>query len=194
MKHSHWIVLSLSWILLTACSPSTFMAGAATGGAVIYDRRGIQTVATDQKILFQTRAALNKNKEIHDRAHIDVTSFNRIVLLTGQAPDQDLRDKILQTVKKTPQIKRIYNYTTVQGPSSRLTRSSDTWITTKIKSKMLATERLHSGQIKVLTENGRVYLLGDVSHEQANIAVHIARRVSGVQRVIKLFTYDKEQA
>ena len=183
------IILVLTSFLLSACTTTALVAGVATGGVIIYDHRGIQMVATDQKIIFETHTALKKNKEIQDRTHINMTSFNRVVLLTGQAPNTNLRNQVLQIVRKTPKIKKIYNYLTLQGPSSPLTRSSDTWVTTKIKSKMLATERLHSSQIKVLTENGHVYLLGEVTQVQADIAVNLARRVTGVQRVIKLFDY-----
>ena len=183
------ITLLLTTIVIGGCASTAFVAGATTSGVIIYDRRSIQAIATDQKIIIKTKMALQKDHEIQDRTHIDITAFNRIVLLLGQAPNQRLADKVLAIVLKTPKIKKIYNYISIQGPSSGLTRSSDTWITTKIKSKMLATEHLRSSQIKVLTENGSVYMLGEVSRHQANVAVNIARRVAGVQRVIKLFTY-----
>jgi osmotically-inducible protein OsmY len=86
-------------------------------------------------------------------------------------------------------VKRIYNEITIQGPTSSLTRTSDAWITTKIKSQMLATDDLQSGTIKVLTENGAVYLMGVVTHDQADMSVDIARQVSGVQKVVKIFQY-----
>ena len=175
---------------LLGCSSTTFLAGAATSGVIIYDRRSIQMIATDQKIIFKSRSLLENNKELRDRTHVDITSFNRMVLLTGQAPSAELRNRVFTLVSSVPKVKKIHNYIKVGGPSSQLTRSSDTWITTKIKSKMLATEHLHSSQIKVLTENGHVYLLGKVSTTQANLAVNIARRVAGVQEVIKLFVYD----
>ena len=126
---------------------------------------------------------------LHDQSHIEVTVFNHVVLLTGQTPNPTWRQQAETIAKSVPKVTRVYNQISLQGPTSTLTRTSDSWITTKIKGQMLATEDLKSSSIKVLTENGVVYLMGTVNRQQADIATDIARQVSGVQKVVKVFQY-----
>ena len=169
-----------------------FIAGAAAGAAgvaVVYDHRKIEQIISDEKISKMASDKLRFNEQIKEKTHLEVTCFNGIVLLTGEAPSVELRQLAESLVNSVPNIKRIYNQITLKGPTSALTQASDTWITTKIKTQMLATKGLQSGTIKVITENGTVYLMGIVSREQADIAVDIARQVAGVQRVMKIFQY-----
>jgi osmotically-inducible protein OsmY len=182
------IILALGLSLLSGCFVP-FMAGAAIGGTIVYDRRDFQTLADDQQIFQQTNNKINADTELHNDAHILVTSFNRSVLIVGQAPTEALKARAQQLVASVPNIKRIYNEVSISGPTSPAVRSSDAWITTKVKSQMLVEAQLRSGQIKVVTEDSVVYLMGIVGREQADIAVDIARQVSGVQRVVKIFEY-----
>jgi osmotically-inducible protein OsmY len=178
----------LCCIMLPGCFVP-FVAGAALGGAIVYDRRDFQTMVDDQEISQQANNKMHTDNELYQNAHIVVTSFNRSVLIVGQAPTETLRAKVQQIVAALPNVKRIYNEVTISGPTSAAVRSSDSWITTKVKSQMLVEPKLRSGQIKVLTENGVVYLIGVVRHSQADVAIDIARQVSGVQRVVKIFEY-----
>lgn len=181
-------VILLGCSLLPGCFVP-FVAGAAIGGAIVYDRRDMNTMVADQEIYQQATNKINTDNELHNDAHILVSSFNRSVLIVGQAPTEALRAKAQQFVATIPGIKRIYNEVTISGPTSAAVRSSDAWITTKVKSQMLIEPKLRSGQIKVVTEDSVVYLIGIIHHEQADIAVDIARQVSGVQRVVKIFDY-----
>lgn len=169
-----------------------FVAGAAAGAAaiaVVYDHRTIQKSLEDTEIANKISDKIHKNPELHTESHIEVTVFNRIVLLTGETPNQAWKEKAEDIAKSTPDVTRIYNQITIQNPTSSLTHTSDSWITTKIKGQMLATEDLKSSSIKVVTENGVVFLMGIVTKQQADIAVDIARQVSGVQKVMKIFQY-----
>ena len=184
------VMVLLGLILnLQAC---IFVVGAAAGAAaiaIVYDHRTIENSIQDTKI---ANSIINKIKEVpalKEESHIEVTVFNRIVLLTGETPNAEWRQQTEDIAKSVANVGRVYNQLTIEGPTSSLTRTSDSWITTKIKSQMLATDDLKSSSIKVVTENGVVYLMGIVSREQANIAVEIARQVSGVQKVIKIFQY-----
>jgi osmotically-inducible protein OsmY len=112
-----------------------------------------------------------------------------VVLLTGEANTPEIRQQAEEAAHTVADITQVYNQLTIQGPSSSLSRTSDSWITTKIKTQMLATKGLQSGTIKVVTENGAVYLMGIVSRDQADTSVNIARQVSGVQKVVKIFQY-----
>ena len=183
------LVLLLVTFSLQGC---VFVAGAAAGAAgvaVVYDHRKLSSIMDDEKIANAIANQIKADQTLSDQTHIDVTCFNRVVLLTGEAPTADLRAQAETIAHNTPNVGRIYNEITIQGPTSSLTRTSDSWITTKIKSQMLATKDLKSGTIKVVTENGSVYLMGMVTRDQADMSVDIARQVSGVQRVVKIFQY-----
>ena len=169
-----------------------FVAGAAAGAAaiaVVYDHRTITSTFHDTQIANKIIDRMHIDPGLHYESHIEVTVFNRIVLLTGETPRASLRQKAGEIAKSVPGVERVYNQLTLEGPTSTLTRTSDSWITTKIKSEMLATENLKSGSIKVVTENGVVYLMGIVKREQGDAAINIARQVTGVQRVIRVFQY-----
>lgn len=184
-----FIPLLISVLLLPGC---IFMAGAAAGAAgiaMVYDHRKIENILEDQRIVDTIKDKLYHMPDIRYQSHIEVASFNRVVLLVGETPTAELRQRVETVAQEMPNVKRIYNEITVQGPVSALTQASDSWITTKIKTEMLATSGLKSGSIKVITENGTVYLMGLVTHDQADMAVDIARDVSGVQRVMKIFKY-----
>ena len=179
--------------LTLALQGCVFVVGAAAGAAaigVVYDHRTLQKALQDTQIANKITDKMRAIPELHDDSHIEVTVFNRVVLLSGQTPNPAWRQQAEEIAKSEPNVTRVYNQLTIQGPTSPLTRTSDSWITTKIKSQMLATEDLKSGSIKVVTENGVVFLMGMVKREQADIAVDIARQVSGVQKVIKIFQYS----
>lgn len=170
-----------------------FVAGAAAGAAaiaVVYDHRKLESILEDQQIAVKIDEKFRRSPILrNDNTHINVTCFNQVVLLTGETTSPDLRQEAENLAQSVPNIRKIYNEINIKGPTSTLTRTSDSWITAKIKSQMLATEDLKSGTIKVVTENGTVYLMGIVKHNQADMAVDIAREVSGVQKVIKIFQY-----
>jgi len=182
-------------ILITiACSLQGcfFVAGAAAGAAaiaVVYDNRKIEKALQDEKIAKNVSDKIDMYKNIRDNSNIHVTCFNQVILLTGQASNKAIIDQAYDVARTIPDIKRIYNQITVKGRSSTLTQASDTWITTKVKSNLLATKGLKSGSIKVVTENGSVYLMGTVTREQADTVVNVVRQVKGVQRVMKIFQY-----
>lgn len=169
-----------------------FVAGAAAGAAaiaVVYDHRTISNVLQDTHIGNKIADKIKATPQLRYDSHINVNVFNRVVLLTGETPNPAWRQQAEELANSVPDVAKVYNQITIQGPTSSLTRTSDSWITTKIKSKMLAMEDLKSGSIKVVTENGVVYLMGMVSREQADTTVDIARQVSGVQKVVKVFQY-----
>ena len=169
-----------------------FVAGAAAGAAaiaVVYDHRNIEHSLQDTKTANKISNKIQAVPVLHNESHIEVTVFNDVVLLTGETPNPAWKQRAEEIAKSAPEISRVYNQINIGGPTSSLTRTSDSWITTKIKSQMLATENLKSSSIKVLTENGTVYLMGSVTRQQSDVAVDIARQVSGVQKVVKIFQY-----
>jgi osmotically-inducible protein OsmY len=169
-------------------------AGAATGVFVAHDRRSFNTVIDDQSIELKTSAALRNDEEIYKNSHINITSYNGIVLLTGETPSRELKTRAEELARAIPTVKRVYNELAILPPSSMRSRSRDSWITTKLKTKMAAEKNLDPTRVKVVTERGTVYLLGLVIPQEAELAVSIARHAKGVQRVVKIFEYLPQTA
>lgn len=182
------IIFSLTF-LLQGC---IFVAGAAAGAAaiaIVYDHRTIANSLQDTKIANRIFERIQNVPALRHESHVELAVFNRVVLLTGETPNPRWREQAGEIAKSTPNVRKVYNQITIQGPTSSLIRTSDSWVTAKIKAQMLTAENLKSGNIKVITENGVVYLMGSVTKEQAALAANIARQVSGVQKVVKVFQY-----
>ncbi len=174
-------------LLLQGCA-AAFVAGAATGGMMVYDRRDLATRMTDTSIRNRVVTKLSRDPEFKT-SHIEVAVHNHAVLLVGQTPEESLRKRAEDTVNTLKNVERVYNEIQIRGPASLVSRSGDAWITAKVKTKMLGAKDLASGEMKVVTEDGTVYLLGKVTREQAELATNVTRRVAGVQRVVKVFEY-----
>jgi osmotically-inducible protein OsmY len=186
LKNLAWLIVPI--VLLQGCAPAV-VGGAATGASVAYDRRTTGTVIDDQGIEFKAAYALFNNKEIYDQSHINVTSYNGVVLLTGETPSESLKQKVTAEVKKIPKVRRIHNELAIAAPSALPSRSSDGWITSKVKAKMTTDERIDPFHVKVVTERGIVYLMGMISRAEADHAVNLVKNTAGVQRVVKVFEY-----
>ncbi len=191
MKHFKLLYLLMLLCLMPSLSGCALVAvgGAATAAAVAIDRRTPGTQLEDQTIEVKAGQALNGDKELNDQAHLNVTSYNTVVLLTGETPTDAMRQKALELVKSVEKVTHVYNEITIAAPSSLVARSSDSYITTKVKTKFFANKQLTGIEIKVVTEKGVVYLMGLVTHAEAEIATDIARQTGGVQKVVKLFQY-----
>ena len=122
-------------------------------------------------------------------SHVNVTSFNGVVLITGEVPSADLIQLATDQVEPLRNVKRVHNELTVAGSSSIISRTNDSWLTTKVKSSMAASATTDSGRIKVVTENGAVYLIGLLTREEADAAVELTRGIQGVEKIVKVFDY-----
>lgn len=122
-------------------------------------------------------------------SRIVVTAYNGVILIAGQTPRSELKDLAAQRARNVQGVKKVYNELQVQQPASLLARSNDSLLTSKIKTQMLADSNVPSTKIKVITENGIVYLLGVVNRSEANAATAVVQSVSGVQKVVRLFEY-----
>lgn len=174
--------------LLQGCA-EVVVAGGATGVAMAHDQRTTGAVIEDQAIEFKAASAIRGDKELDDQSHINVTSYNGAVLLSGETPGDALRKRAEELASRIEKVKKVHNELTVAAPSSIVSRSSDTVMTTKIKSKMVGAKEFDPTRVKVVTENGVVYLMGLVKHAEADVATDIAGHTDGVQRVVKLFEY-----
>lgn len=137
----------------------------------------------------ETKATVNihAENEAYDDAHLVLVSYNGFVLLSGQVNDEVLKAEATKVVRKIKGVRRIYNELEIGPPSSVITRTRDTWITTNIKSRLLGSSDIQGTRVKVVTENGVVYLMGLVTQKEAEHISDLAASVSGVQRVVRLF-------
>ena len=188
LKSKFALLLLLPLILLQGCATAV-ITGAATGVSIAHDRRTTGSVIDDQGIEFKAASAIYRNKAIYDQSHVNVTSYNGTVLITGEALTEQLKQQIYELVRIIPKVRTIHNELIIAAPSALPSRSSDAWITSKVKAKITADENLDPFSVKVVTEHGIVYLMGIVTRSEAQRAVHIASTSAGVQRVVKIFEY-----
>jgi osmotically-inducible protein OsmY len=186
----YFAILSLvgAAALAQGCAPLV-VAGAGTAAVAAHDRRSVGAFIDDSAIELQVRTAIDADEAMKRDTHINATSVNGIVLLSGEAASGELRDRVLAKVREIGSIRRIVNEIRIASPSSIGSRTHDTWITTKIKTKLIGTEHLDSTRIKVVTEHDAVYLMGIVTRKEAKLATNTATTVDGVTRVVKLFEY-----
>jgi osmotically-inducible protein OsmY len=177
--------------LLSGCAP-LLLGGAAVGSALmVTDRRTSGTQVEDEGI--ELKAGNRVREVIGDRGHVNVTSYNRVALITGEVPGEADKTAVEQAVQKIENVKSTVNELAVAGNSSLTSRSSDAIITSKIKATYVDAKDLQANAIKVITERGNVYLMGRVTEREANRAAQLAAGVSGVLKVVRVFEVISEE-
>lgn len=169
---------------LSACVPLV-VGGAAVSAMVVVDRRTSGAQLEDEGI--ELRGASRLRDAFGAAAHINITSYNRQVLLTGEVPDEAAKQRAEQIVTRVENVRAIVNELAVGGTSTIIQRSSDTLITGKVKASLVDARDVYAGAFKVVTESSVVYLMGRVTQAEADRATGIARQVSGVKRVVRIF-------
>ena len=167
--------------------------GAAATGAVgmvaTQDRRTPGTFIDDELIERKVDSAIAEDVLLSDQTHVNATSFNGIVLLTGEAPGESLRTRITGIARGIDKVRGVQNEIALLAPSTLLARAGDALVTGKVKAALFRDKEISAGRVKVVTERGVVYLMGLLRQEEADRATEIARRVAGVQRVVKVMEY-----
>jgi osmotically-inducible protein OsmY len=171
---------------LSACAPAV-VGGAAAGGLMAADRRTSGAYVEDQGI--ELKAEKRIMERLGDKIHANVTSFNRNVLITGEAIDEATRKTAEDIVRGIENVRSVTNELIIGGASSMASRSNDAYLTSKVKTRMITENKFPANYVKVVTENGVVYLMGMVTRKEAEDAVEIARGTEGVQKVVKVFEY-----
>ena len=169
---------------LSACVPLV-VGGAAMSAMVAVDRRTSGAQLEDEGI--ELRGASRLRDAFGDRAHINITSYNRQVLLTGEVPNDAARQQAEQVVSRVENVRSIVNELAPAGNTTLVQRSSDVLITGKVKASLVDAKDLYAGAFKVVTERGIVYLMGRVTQPEADRATAIARQIGGVNRVVRIF-------
>lgn len=181
-------LIILSFIFLNGCA-AVAVTGVAASASVASDKRTTGTVIEDQAIELKASESIFSDKELRESTHVNFTSFNTVVLVTGEAPTEAMRDKIINIVRNIEKVTSVHNEMTIAAPSSFMSRSSDSVITSKVKTKLIADKTASALNTKVVTEKGVVYLMGMLAREKADAATEIARTTGGVQKVVRLFQY-----
>jgi osmotically-inducible protein OsmY len=171
--------------LLTACAPLV-VGGAVVGGTLMYvDRRTSGAQVDDQGI--EVKASNRLSEIVGDRAHVNVTSYNRTVLITGEVANEADRLAIEQAIQRIENVRSTVNEMAVMAASSIGSRSNDTILTSKVKATFVDTRDLQSNAFKVVTERAVVYLMGRVTEREATRAAEVTRSIGGVQKVVRVF-------
>lgn len=189
----NFCALTLAIGVLANLSGCVALVGGAMVGAamVTSDRRTVGTQAEDASI--ELKSANRISSMFGNEARVNVNSYNRKVLLTGEVKDEPSKERIVQLVKGVENVHSVVDEIQVSEFLTGLSaRSSDALLTTKVKSKLVGTPDIYSSSFKVVTENGVVYLMGRVSQREAETATEAVREVAGVQKVVKLFDYIDE--
>ena len=185
------LAVTLITSLLGGCA-AVVVTGAATGANAAHDRRTLGAHIDDEGIELKARLAITEDKELYSQTHVNIISVNGVVLLVGQAPTETMRLKVEELTKEIEKVRVVHNEMTIAAPNSYMTRSSDSLITAKVKGSLFGIKG-HEGfdptRVKVVTENGIVYLMGILFRSEADAVATRGSRVSGVQKVVKLFEY-----
>jgi len=186
--NQYWLSLILFLPFLAGCVPMFAVGTAAgTGAYISEDRRTGGMFIEDEGI--ELKSSRRIYQQFGNNVHINVTSYNRIVLLTGEAPNATIKADIEKLIMGVDNVRKIYNEIAIAGNTSLGSRSNDTLITSKVKARFLAERKFQINHIKIVTENKVVYLLGMVTRQEADNAAQIASSTAGVGKVVKVFEY-----
>jgi len=175
----------------------TLLSGCATIISAVHEepiqedsgKRTFGNYVEDEMIETKVLVNLSKGSTALSQSHIGVTSYNGQVLLTGQVPTEEVKAEAERIAAATREVRKIQNELEIAGPTSTIVPSNDVYLTSRVKLQLLADKNVPGSRIKVVTENGVVYLMGLVTREEANAAVNIVRTVVGVRKIVKVFEY-----
>ena len=179
------LLVAATAVLLQGCFPLAAVGVGATALA-LDDRRSTGMYIEDENIEWKARARLIDQ---HSGVHVNVTSYNLAVLLTGEVPNDETRKAVAETIRSIPSVKGVTNEITISGNTSYASRSSDALVTTNVKARLLNNGKVSANHVKVVTENSVVFLMGIVSRDEGDAAAETARTTSGATRVVKVFEY-----
>lgn len=193
MRDLSFIFLVLIIAALQGCVAVVATTAAGGGVLVAVDRRTNAAMLEDEGIELSAQNRISENfKQYSDTMHLNVTSYNRNVLITGEVPSEEVKSGIEKFIKDTQNVRNVTNELVIAEPTSFGSRSNDTLITSKVKSRFIEARKFQPNWVKVVTENKVVYLMGIVNHKEAADATDIAAYTSGVDKVVKVFEYTDE--
>ena len=181
------LVAALALSALQGCVPALVVAGVGAGAMVVNARRSTGAQVDDESIELKINTAAGSS--YGNEIHLNVTSYNATVLLTGEVPSKAVLDDIVKVAKGTDRVKKVDSYLVI-GPNAEMsTRTNDSYITSKVKARFVESDKFSATHVKVVTERGVVYLMGIVSRAEGDAAAQVAATTSGVGKVVKIFEY-----
>ena len=180
-------VIFAAMLVLQGCAETVIVVGAGAAVMSATDRRSTGAQVDDEGIELRTTNRIDER--FGDKVHVNVTSFNYVVLLTGEVPDAGTRAEIEKIARGAGAVRSVTNEAQISGVSSFGARTNDSYITSKVKARFLDVGRFNANHVKVVTEASVVYLMGIVTEAEAKEAVEIARTTGGVLKVVKIFEY-----
>lgn len=172
---------------LQGCALLAVGAAGALTAKVANDRRTVGTQLDDQTAEGQVAYQWSKNESLKKSANLEIDIYNGVALVTGQAPSQVLIDEAIAAVETVEYIQKVHNQIRVGMPIEASAQAQDIWLASKVKTKLVADERIPSLQVKVIVQNGEVFLMGRVTNQEGTYAVDVARNINGVKRVVRAF-------
>ncbi|MBL8329160.1 MAG: BON domain-containing protein [Rubrivivax sp.] len=185
LRPRHAALALASALLLSACAPLVVGTAVVGGALMVTDRRTSGAQLEDQSI--ELKAAARIRTAVNERGHINVTSYNRTVLISGEAATEADRATIEQTVRAVENVRSVVNETAVMGSSSMTSRSNDALISTRVKAAFVDAKDVQANAFKVVAERGTVFLMGRVTEREAARATEVARGIPGVLKVVRVF-------
>jgi osmotically-inducible protein OsmY len=180
------VSLAASAVLLNGCIPIA-IGGVAATAQIATDRRSTGAQLDDE--LIEDKSVAQIADRLKSDIHVNVTSYNGIVLLTGEVATEGSKNDVAQLVRSMPKVRVVQNELVVGATSTLSARTNDTFITSKVKARFVEARNFQINHVKVVTERRVVYLMGIVRHDEGDAAAQTARTTSGVERVVKVFEY-----
>ena len=181
------LIVSASMLLLQGCFPLA-ATGIGAAALMVDDRRSTGVYIEDENIEWKARGRLiDRFKD----THVNVTSFNLTVLVTGEVPSEQTKTEVADAIRAIPSVKNVVNELVIGGNTAYTARANDTLITTNVKTRFINNGKFSINHVKVVTESGTAFLMGIVTREEAEAATELARNTGGVSRVVKVFEYSE---
>ncbi|MDZ7842984.1 MAG: BON domain-containing protein [Gammaproteobacteria bacterium] len=189
MRVSRISMILLGALLLSGCVATLVGAAAVTTIDVAHERRTVGAYIDDGAIELQIRQYMLRDTAVRQQTHLSATSMNGIVLVTGEARNPDIRNQVLDYARGVNGVRQAVDETEISGKTGLISRTNDSWLTTKVKTTLYAKTGFDANRVKVVTEHGTVYLMGLLTRAEASQAVDVVRHIKGVVRVVKVFEY-----
>lgn len=188
MKLPHLGLFITVAVILQGCVAAT-VVGVVGGVSVVNDNRTIGKLIDDQSIELNAHTKLAKVEGLTDNSNLQVVSVNAKALIVGQVPNTYLKDLAIKALNEVEGIEQVHDQVRISNTVSITTKTNDMWLTSKVKTALFQSDELDATNVKVVTENGEVFLMGLVKATEGNAAVEVARHITGVNRVFKMFEY-----
>lgn len=176
-------------LFITSCSTIKTGGAELTGLSLLNDRRSRDAILADEAIEANASAKLNAYYDLREKCHFNTTAYNGVVLVTGETPKEEFRDRIIGIVRVIPNVKLVHNKLTIANPSPFNFRANDALITGKVKTALTEIPGFDASWVKVITEQRTVYLMGLVHRKEGAAAIEAARHQSDIKQIITVFEY-----